>query len=282
MTHTVAEPELPPSSGGLGRAAIWVPGLVVALGAAVATMHGLYEVARAARVPAEIAWLYPLITDGLALVAYAATARLSGSAARYAWMVVVLAAGLSGLAQAIYLASDHPAGPPAQFEVSPVLRFGVGAWPAIAAAVVAHLLYLILADRPEADERPNVQASVVQSERVQPDDRAAVAERSAIPELPAPSSEPEAFNIEPSTRPLPASGGAQRSESRSGSSPARDRAVAAASRHARRHGALPTVTQLQELADVSRGTAGEVLKGLRAQPAPLHLVSESPSTRTQP
>jgi len=55
------------------RAAIWLPGLAVALGAAIATAHGLYEVAVAARVSAAIAWLYPLITDGLALVAYAAT-----------------------------------------------------------------------------------------------------------------------------------------------------------------------------------------------------------------
>ena len=62
------------------RAVIWLPGLVVALGAAVATAHGLFEVATAARVPAGIAWLYPLITDGLALVAYAATARLAGPA----------------------------------------------------------------------------------------------------------------------------------------------------------------------------------------------------------
>ena len=90
-------------------AVVWLPGLAVALGAAAATAHGLFEVALAARVPAGIAWLYPLITDGLALVAYAATARLHGRAARYAWAVVVLAAGLSGLAQA---ALPRPAAPP--------------------------------------------------------------------------------------------------------------------------------------------------------------------------
>ena len=87
---------------------LWLPGLAVALGAAAATAHGLFEVALAARVPAGIAWLYPLITDGLALVAYAATARLAGGATRYAWTVVVLAAGLSGLAQA----ATSPAAPP--------------------------------------------------------------------------------------------------------------------------------------------------------------------------
>ena len=136
----------PPPAGRAVRAAIWLPGLAVALGAAAATAHGLYEVTLAARVPAGIAWLYPLITDGLALVAYAATARLTGPAARYAWTVVVTAAGLSGLAQAAYLA-----GGPA-VEVAPALRFGVGAWPAIAAAVVAHLLYLLATDDPAQPE----------------------------------------------------------------------------------------------------------------------------------
>ena len=80
--------------------------LIVGAGAAAATAHGLYEVAVASRVPAGIAWLYPVITDGLALVAYAATRKLAGSAARYAWTVVVAAAALSGLAQAVLLATD--------------------------------------------------------------------------------------------------------------------------------------------------------------------------------
>ena len=75
------------------RATLWLPGLAVALGAAAATAHGLYQVALAAAVPAGIAWLYPLITDGLALVAYSATNRLGRSAARYAWTVVIAAAG---------------------------------------------------------------------------------------------------------------------------------------------------------------------------------------------
>jgi hypothetical protein len=48
----------------------------------------------------------------------------------------VIAAGLSGLAQAVYLASG------ATLDASPTLRFGIGAWPAVAAAVAAHLLYL--------------------------------------------------------------------------------------------------------------------------------------------
>lgn len=127
-----------------GRAAVLVPALVVAACAVAATAHGGYEVAVASQVPPSIGWLYPVSADGLALVAYAATHRFSQRSARtYAWTVVVLAAALSGLAQAVYLASG-PA-----LDTSPVLRFGVGAWPAVAGAVAAHLVYL-LARRPTA------------------------------------------------------------------------------------------------------------------------------------
>ena len=54
-----------------------VPAALVALAAAVVTAHGLAEVAIAAHVPDPLVWAYPLITDGLALVAYTATNRLA-------------------------------------------------------------------------------------------------------------------------------------------------------------------------------------------------------------
>lgn len=295
------------------RAALWLPGLLVAVGAAVATAHGLFEVARAAAAPPVIAGLYPLITDGLALVAYAATTRLTDSGRRYAWAVVVVAAGLSGLAQASYLAHGVAA-------ATTPLRFGVGAWPAIAAAVVAHLLFLIAhADRttdqepaagavsdpvdefdessvaespiepgssetPQSapadagtavaaaasvpDERPTVQLPTVQPDAVQSDGVQAgpVQPDSVQPGGPAPGPVADAVD-EPSAalRAVPA---------RPAQSPARDRAEQAATAHRTEHGELPTVARLMELSDVSRGTAGEVLKSLRAQPAELHLVTE--------
>src|SRR5882757_11102473 len=103
-----------------GRRSILTAALTVAAAAGVATAHGLFQVAAAARVPTPVAWLYPLITDGLALVAYAATARLHERGRRYAAAIVVLAAGLSGLAQAVYLAGGlgHASTAPA------ALRFG--------------------------------------------------------------------------------------------------------------------------------------------------------------
>ena len=136
MTPTTHDQTQQPAHGVWARWTVWAAGLVVALGAGVATAHGLYEVALAAGTPRVLAWLYPLITDGLALVAYATTARLANHGRRYAWTVVVIAAGLSGLTQASYLAGGVASAPPA-------LRFAIGAWPAIAAAIVAHLLYLL-------------------------------------------------------------------------------------------------------------------------------------------
>ena len=255
------------------RAVLWLPGLAVALGAAAATAHGLYEVALAAAVPAGIAWLYPLITDGLALVAYGATARLTGSAARYAWAVVVVAAGLSGLAQAAFLASG------ATLAASPVLRFGIGAWPAVAAAVAAHLLYLLTAehstephtppDLTEVADRPSAEATAVNVQPV-PSNRPAV-QRKQTAALNA-AQRPTAA---PATRPTLSSTDSDAS-STSPAETARVRARSAALRHAARHGALPTVSALAAAADVSRGTAATVLKPLRSRPLPLHLINTEP------
>ncbi len=269
---------------------MWLPGLAVAVGAAVATAHGLFEVAVAARVPAGVAWIYPLITDGLALVAYAATARLSGSGARYAWSVVIVSAGLSGLAQASYLASDAAAAGGA-LTVSPVLRFGVGAWPAVAAAVVAHLLYLLATDRAAmvvagtgthgapAPAVP-VDAAVPLSHAPGSPGWDAVDTGAAVP--PAPDG-PVITSADPASQLEAPDAGPERDVA---GAPARDRAQDVAARHRARHGALPTVRELQALADVSRGTAARALTQLRntdqQSDTGLHLVTDETDPRTQP
>lgn len=223
------------------RDGVWWAGLVVACAAAAATAHGLYAVAAASDVPWPVASLYPVMTDGLALVAYSATNRLTDAARRYAWSVVVLAAGLSGAAQAVYLAGGG------LDEAGSAVRFGIGAAPALAAAAVAHLLHLIrTADVPGELVRPDsVQANAVRSRpdgaAVQPD--GVRTEPGAVVARPtAPGSPPLAPDPKPS---------------------AAVRARSSAERYREQHGALPTVSALVGLADVSRGTAGTVLKGLR-------------------
>ena len=273
----------------------WVAGLAVALGAGVATAHGLFQVAAASGVPHPVAWLYPLITDGLALVAYAATARLHSTGGRYAAIVVVGAAGLSGLAQAVYLAGGitTPSGVPVG------LRFGVGFWPAAAAAIAAHLLHLIgSGDAPaeaaaagaehQAAERPTpdpgaASTSAASNRPCNPSNRPAFNPASnppvqtrptkarttlpVQPELPA-----EPYNPAPDLNTTPAS------TARPG---AADRARAAVEEHRDRTGALPTVTELMRLADVARGTAGTALKALRQDRPALQLINNPPPNGSQ-
>lgn len=287
--------------------ALLVAGLVVAFGAAAATAHGLFEVAAASGVPAGIAWIYPLITDGLAIVAYAATSRLDEGGRRYAWAVVILAAGLSGVAQAVFLAGGLGASGASGRAVPEVLRFGVGAWPAVAAAIVAHLLFMLanghrtnaaeeadgdtvtvtpsptieaaaLSTSDVASERvqpppvqpPSVQSSHVQSGALNESVPVDAAERTT--ELPA-VVQPEA----------PVERGANATESRrpaaTPASPKRDRALREARKHLARTGNLPTVDQLMQLAEVSRGTAGTALQELRDQPGALHLITDASTTK---
>ncbi|MFG1635420.1 hypothetical protein ACGFKX_11350 [Pseudonocardia alni] len=209
--------------------------------------------------------------------------------------MVIVAAGLSGLAQAVFLAGPAPASGAPPVEADAVLRFGVGAWPAIAAAVVAHLLYLLAEtrdgvpaaeasrDRPEPVEvsEPRLRATItVPPHGRTPTERPDVVGRGGavpsaldgpvIPGPPRPVSHPAP---RPAVRPEPGTGAS-----------AQDRARTAAQTHRQRHGDLPTVRELQEMADVGRGTAARALQQLRDTPqqAPngLHLVPDEPQNRT--
>jgi hypothetical protein len=283
---------------GRSRWVVWTAGLIVVVAAGAATAHGLYEVALGSGTPAGIAWLYPVITDGLALVAYAATTRLTGPGRRYAWTVVVLAAGLSGLAQATYLAGALPptqlaaAAASAQAATAPTgLRFGVGAWPAVAAAIAAHLLFLIgTTTRPEpgpVDVHVSTPGEDVRLRLdggdVQPVSRPSVGwDTSACPTpgvQPVPSDAgqeplPFAVNGTPERRALPGGpevgrdGGMRRALS-----PA-VRARTVAELHAARTGVLPSVRELADLADVGRGTAARELAALRDRSNDLHVVTD--------
>jgi hypothetical protein len=259
-----------------GSRATWTAGLAVAAGAGVATAHGLFQVAAASGVPRPVAWLYPLITDGLALVAYAATARLPGTGRRYAATIVILAAGLSGLAQAVYLAggiSTHA--------VAPVgLRFGVGYWPAIAAAIAAHLLHLISTSAATADPALTGAAS---NHPFNPSNPPMFNPASNPPVQPRsiPVRTTQAVQPEPGQPPYNPPGDLNTDAPVNGHQRPADRARAAAEAHRDRTGALPTVTELSRLADVARGTAATALKALRDRRPPLHLINATPEQGTE-
>ncbi|ANY06561.1 hypothetical protein [Pseudonocardia sp. HH130630-07] len=216
--------------------------------------------------------------------------------------MVVVSAGLSGLAQAVYLASDTvTAG--GELEVSAGLRFGVGAWPAIAAAVVAHLLYLLAETptdepansrvRPEPDgpARPPVPATITvpASGRTAMERPDTVGRGSGVPPAldgpvipgpPRPVSHPAPRPAVRPDRPAPSTAGGTGG---SGAG-AQERARTTALTHRQHHGALPTVRELEDLAHVGRGTAARALQQLRDTPPQtsnaLHLVPDEPQNRT--
>jgi hypothetical protein len=288
------------TTSGRGRRSILTAALSVACAAGVATAHGLFQVAVASRVPTPVAWLYPVITDGLALVAYAATNRLRERGRRYAAVITVVAASLSGLAQAVYLAGGlgHASAAPA------ALRFGVGFWPAVAAALTAHLLHLVVADPTEAAEETAGGVDALTSARqigpgaylpdpasVQPYSAAGVqpsnpiAEHSAVQAARTTGQGGDAVQPECSTSPEPPAAShvdLGRPGSAGGGVRPRDRAQQAARSHYTRHGSLPTVTELMQAAQVARGTAGTVLKDLRDSRPALHIVTtdDDPGTET--
>ncbi|PZS26560.1 MAG: hypothetical protein DLM61_18095 [Pseudonocardiales bacterium] len=308
MTTPGRTPREPAEPGRWARWTVWLAGLAVALGAGVATAHGLYEVALAAGTPKVLAWLYPLITDGLALVAYATTARLADHGRRYAWTVVVAAAGLSGLTQASYLAGGVAAAPPA-------LRFAIGAWPAIAAAIVAHLLFLLgttnqpptKPDDTAGAPLPVAAASAESGPPVLPPLPQAVTSTStALPQRTLRDAQSTAHStphpaiqtaVQPDLRtvynappvehsvehPAPSAPvSVVRATAARDAAPARVRAHTAATGHATAHGQLPTVTELMALAQVARGTAAAALKDLRQQPTQpqRHQISSSTDEQT--
>lgn len=91
----------------------------------------------------------------------------------------------------------------------------------------------------------------------------------------------------PSGRParwlaLPAGAPAEHEAGSHAGALAKDRARAAARRHAATHdGQLPTVTELMALAGTSRGTAGNALKDLREHPGQLLIVTDTQQASTQ-
>lgn len=237
------------------RSLVWLAGLIVALAAGAATAHGLINVALAAGTPTALAWLYPLITDGLALVAYATTARLTGNGRHYAWTVVVAAAGLSGLTQATYLAGGvHTA--------APGLRFAIGAWPALAAATTAHLLHLLATHNAAPTVPPPVIAEPAATPPPHPVVQPLNSPLNAVIAVEHPAVRPLKPGDQPST------------------APARHRAETIARDHATRTGHLPTVTALMTNARVARGTAAAALKGLRQHATPSTTGQHTPAKRT--
>jgi hypothetical protein len=182
-----------------------------------------------------------------------------------------------------------------------VLRFAIGAWPAIAAAIVAHLLFLLGTDHTPT-QHPKVHADAIPPIAAPPAQSAPQA--SPMPEaaqFPAPTTPPQP-RVQPAVQPAPrqlvqaltstpierisehpatpATDSVVRAPVQRDAAPARVRAQTAATGYVTRHGQLPTVSELMALAQVARGTAAAALKDLRTQKGQLENTTTTTKART--
>ncbi|MGH7749663.1 MAG: hypothetical protein ACREQ5_33590, partial [Candidatus Dormibacteria bacterium] len=188
----------------------------------------------------------------------------------------------------------------------PALRFAIGAWPAIAAAIVAHLLFLLGTNKEPPTKSGPLPGAAASADSVPPvppllpqavtssstalPQRTLQGAQSTAPAAPHPAIQtavqpdlhpmynapPVEHSVEHPAPSAPVS--VVRATAARDAAPARLRAQTAATGHATAHGALPTVTELMALAQVARGTAAAALKDLRqppTQPSQVQITSTS-------
>ncbi len=129
------------SSRGSGRLVLGVAiaGTVfIALGAFWLSFTSLSALARSCGIPADRAWMWPLIVDGVIVVATVSVVAMSGStqdrrAVRYPWLLLSAGAGVSVLANASHaiVAADA--------RVPSVLAALVAAVPPVVLVAITHL-----------------------------------------------------------------------------------------------------------------------------------------------
>ena len=116
--------------------------LVILLAAAAFALSysALRDLAVGAGINPDLAWMWPLIVDGLIVVATLATYALEDRGARllwYPWGTFILFAALSIAGNAMHSMSNP------DITVAPIVAAGVSAVPAVALLIGSHLVFII-------------------------------------------------------------------------------------------------------------------------------------------
>jgi len=120
--------------------------VALAAGAFTLSFTALTDLATNAGIRADLAWIWPLIVDGLVVAATVAVVALSGRRERwYPWLLLVSAAAASIAANAYHAAI------PKGTVMPPSMAAAVSSVPPVVLLAVTHLT-VILTRRPEAVE----------------------------------------------------------------------------------------------------------------------------------
>lgn len=158
--------------------------VLLAAGAFVLSFTALHDLAARSGIDADLAWLWPLIVDGLIVVATVAVFALAGTrAVWYPWLLLAGGAGVSVTANALHaLVTADPA-------VPPLLAASVASVPPVVLVASTHLTAILI--------RHSRTALVSAPTELHPEHSPALTP-AASPQLP-PSPDPQAPEPEPST-----------------------------------------------------------------------------------
>ncbi|WP_448233169.1 DUF2637 domain-containing protein [Microbacterium lacticum] len=144
-----------PAQGGRLAVVTAVAGTVlIACGAFWLSFTALADLARRSGIDRGQAWAWPLIVDGVIVVATVAVVALAGHrGAWYPWMLLLVGAGLSVTANSIHAVVAADA------DVAPVLAASVAAVPPLVLLAITHLTVILTRHRRDlAEPRANDQS----------------------------------------------------------------------------------------------------------------------------
>ncbi|GAB2562285.1 DUF2637 domain-containing protein [Leucobacter ruminantium] len=170
--------------------------VLIAAGAFWLSFTALADLARRSGIAAGQAWAWPLIVDGIIVVATVAVVALAGSrVAWYPWMLLICGAGLSVTANSIHAIVAADADVPA------VLAACVAAVPPLVLLAITHLTVILTRRQPHEDTTAAREDAAELHTKVTDAPAAPVAVASLEPALRAPvlisSPEPERDDLAP-------------------------------------------------------------------------------------
>ncbi|WP_336992437.1 DUF2637 domain-containing protein [Leucobacter sp. VD1] len=124
--------------------------VLIAGGAFWLSFTALADLARRSGIEAGQAWAWPLIVDGIIVVATVAVVALAGTrTAWYPWMLLICGAGLSVTANGVHaiVAADA--------DVPPVLAASVAAVPPLVLLAITHLTVILTRHQPDEHTEPS-------------------------------------------------------------------------------------------------------------------------------
>lgn len=123
--------------------------VLIACGAFWLSFTALADLARRSGIEEGQAWAWPLIVDGIIVVATVAVVALASTrTAWYPWMLLICGAGLSVTANSIHAIVAKGADVPA------VLAASVAAVPPLVLLAITHLTVILTRHQPELDPEP--------------------------------------------------------------------------------------------------------------------------------